>query len=94
MKSSKEIWDVLKKRYTVANRASNFKLNKETYEIAQNGRSIGEYYTQSKVVLDELKNLNNFPIVTSVSTKMRSYFEAVKKQKEERRLFKFLNGLD
>ncbi|KAL9230523.1 hypothetical protein vseg_005862 [Gypsophila vaccaria] len=34
--TAKEIWDVLEKRYTVANRAKKFKLSRETYEIDQN----------------------------------------------------------
>ncbi|KAL9232895.1 hypothetical protein vseg_007957 [Gypsophila vaccaria] len=43
--SAKSIWDILQKRYTVINGARKFKLNKETYEIAQNYRSVEEYYT-------------------------------------------------
>ncbi|XP_074292377.1 uncharacterized protein LOC141619249 [Silene latifolia] len=92
--TAKEIWETLQRRYTVANGARKFKLNKESYEINQDKRSIEEYYTQLQIVWDELENMNNYPVVTKISAEMKVYFEAVEKQAEERRLFQFLNGLD
>ncbi|KAL9225858.1 hypothetical protein vseg_001737 [Gypsophila vaccaria] len=40
--TAKDIWDILEKRYTIANGARKYKLNQETYEIAQNNRHIEE----------------------------------------------------
>ncbi|KAK9714860.1 hypothetical protein RND81_06G125700 [Saponaria officinalis] len=85
---------ILQNRYTVANGARKFKLSRESYEIAQNGRSIEEYFTQLQVVWDELENLCTLPTITKVTTEIAEYLTAVEKQAEERRLFQFLNGLD
>ncbi|XP_074306337.1 uncharacterized protein LOC141641579 [Silene latifolia] len=89
-----EIWETLRRRYTVANGSRKYKLNKDTYDISQNNRPIEEYYTELQIVWDELENLNNYPLITKVTDEMKKYFEAVEKQSEERKLFQFLNGLD
>ncbi|KAK9750327.1 hypothetical protein RND81_02G187800 [Saponaria officinalis] len=92
--TAKGIWDTLEKRYTVSNGARKFKLNKESYEITQNGRPVEEYFTQLQMVWDELNNMNSLPTITKISTEMAEYLTAVEEQAEERRLFQFLNGLD
>ncbi|KAK9740227.1 hypothetical protein RND81_03G020800 [Saponaria officinalis] len=92
--TAKGIWDMLEKRYTVTNGARKFKLNKETYEISQQGRSIEDYYTQFQMVWDELDNMNTLPTISKITTDVAEYLKAVEIQPEEKRLFQFLNGLD
>ncbi|XP_074305524.1 uncharacterized protein LOC141640740 [Silene latifolia] len=92
--SAKEIWKVLKGRYLVSNGARKYKLNKETYESKQNGKTVTEYYIQLRTVWDELENLNDYPILANITAQMSAFLTALEKQKEEARLFQFLNGLD
>ncbi|KAK9675808.1 hypothetical protein RND81_11G032500 [Saponaria officinalis] len=90
-----EAWMVANnQRYTVSNGARKFKLNRESYEICQNGRTIEEYFTQLQVVWDELENMNTLPAITKVTTEIAAYLAAVDAQAGERKLFQFLNGLD
>ncbi|KAK9726907.1 hypothetical protein RND81_05G244800 [Saponaria officinalis] len=83
-----------KKRYIVANGARKFKLNRESYEAAQNGRYVEDYYTQLKMIWDELDNMSTLPSITKITTDIAEYLKAVEAQAEERKLFQFLNGLD
>ncbi|KAK9697995.1 hypothetical protein RND81_08G075400 [Saponaria officinalis] len=92
--TAKGIWDVLEKQYTVTNGARKFKLNKETYEITQHGRSIEDYYTQLQMVWDELENMCTLPSISKITTDVAEYLKAVETQAEEKKLFQFLNGLD
>ncbi|KAK9740848.1 hypothetical protein RND81_03G065300 [Saponaria officinalis] len=92
--TAKGIWDVLEKRYTVTNGARKFKLNKETYEISQQGRLTEEYYTQLQMVWDELHNMCTLPTISKITLKVAEYLKAMETQAEEKRLFLFLNGLD
>ncbi|KAK9690314.1 hypothetical protein RND81_09G119300 [Saponaria officinalis] len=46
------------------------------------------------MIWDELRNMNNLPTITKITTEMAEYLTAVDKQEEDRRLFQFLNGLD
>nr|GEZ72007.1 serine carboxypeptidase S28 family protein [Tanacetum cinerariifolium] len=56
--------------------------------------SISEYYTKMKCVWEELDGINILPIITTVSPEFALFLAALSKQKEEQRLFQFLNGLD
>ncbi|KAK9676425.1 hypothetical protein RND81_11G076100 [Saponaria officinalis] len=85
---------ILQNRYTVSNGVRKFKLNRDSYEICQNGRSIEEYFTQLQMVWGELENMNSQPTITKITTEIAEYSAAVVAQAEERKLFKFLNGLD
>ncbi|XP_074267149.1 uncharacterized protein LOC141590457 [Silene latifolia] len=94
IETAKKIWETLNKRYSVANGVRKLKLNKDSYEIAQDNRPIEEYYTQLQIVWDELENMNNYPKITKMTSEITTYVQAVNKQTEERRLSLFLNGLD
>ncbi|XP_057249017.1 uncharacterized protein LOC130590540 [Beta vulgaris subsp. vulgaris] len=94
MKSSKEIWLSLKHRFTVSNGSRKYRLNKQTYEVKQNERPVSEYYTELRVLWEEIESMNDYPSITSVNTEVTAYVEAINQQKEEQKLFQFLNGLD
>ncbi|XP_048495096.1 uncharacterized protein LOC125495005 [Beta vulgaris subsp. vulgaris] len=94
MKSSKEIWLSLKHRFTVSNGSRKYRLNKLTYEVKQNERPVSEYYTDLRVLWEEIESMNDYPAITSVTPEVTAYIEAIDQQKEEQKLFQFLNGLD
>ncbi|KAL2933248.1 Apolipoprotein A-I [Bienertia sinuspersici] len=91
---AREIWANLERRFTVSNGALKYKLNKELYDIKQEGQPINEYYTRLSVLWEDIENLNDFPAITQMNDEIRAFLNAVRKQKEEQQLFQFLNGLD
>ena len=91
--SASDVWLQLEKRFALSDGSRKYKLNKDTYEISQSGGSISEYYTKMKCVWEELDNVNVLPVIT-VTPEISVFLNALNQQKEEQRLFQFLNGLD
>ncbi|GJX00624.1 cysteine-rich receptor-like protein kinase 8 [Tanacetum coccineum] len=56
--------------------------------------SIGEYYTQIKYVWEELDSLNSLPTNVRITPDITAFLNALSTQKEDQRLFQFLNGLE
>jgi len=56
--------------------------------------SVSEYYTKLKCLWEELNGMNELPKITVVTDEIAIFLQALTKQKEEQRLFQFLNGLD
>ena len=92
--TASEIWQQLERRFSLSDGSRKYKLNKDTYEITQSGGLIGEYYTRIKCVWEELDNLNVLPVIGNVTNEVSVFLTPLSKQKEEQRLFQFLNGLD
>lgn len=94
MMTTKEIWTYLEKRFAVSNGSLKYRLNKEVYRLKQERNTINEYYTSMKGIWEELDSLDQLPIVTTEAEDVTKLLEALEIQKEERRLFQFLNGLN
>nr|GEY18262.1 hypothetical protein [Tanacetum cinerariifolium] len=58
------------------------------------GCSVGEYYTKMKCVWEELDNLNTLLVIARITPEITTFLNVLNKQKEEQRLFQFLNGLE
>ncbi|PWA54963.1 hypothetical protein CTI12_AA415330 [Artemisia annua] len=60
----------------------------------QSDGSVDVYNTKMKCVWEELYNLNVLPVISEISNEISVFLAALNKQKEEQRLFQFLNGMD
>ncbi|VFQ62855.1 unnamed protein product [Cuscuta campestris] len=90
----REIWMYLESRYSVSNGSLKYKLNRELYSFKQGGATINDYYTAMRGMWEELESLDQLPTITTVGEDVTRFLEALEKQKEEKRLFQFLNGVD
>ncbi|XP_074356728.1 uncharacterized protein LOC141696493 [Apium graveolens] len=78
----------------LSNGSRKYKLNKELFSITQNKMKIHEYYTAVSSLWEELDSMNLLPTVTTVVDDVNVFLKAMLVQKEESRLFMFLNGLE
>ncbi|GJR20896.1 cysteine-rich receptor-like protein kinase 8 [Tanacetum coccineum] len=92
--TASEIWNQLEKKFALSDGSRKYKLNKDTYEFKQSGGSTSEYYIKMKCVWEELDSINVLPVINTGSAEVTLFLTALSKQKEEQRLFQFLNGLD
>ncbi|GJY26193.1 cysteine-rich receptor-like protein kinase 8 [Tanacetum coccineum] len=92
--TASEIWSQLETRFSLSNVSRKYKLSKDVFGISQQGVSVSEYYTKMKCIWEELDSLATLLRLTTISPELFVFLSAVEKQKEEQRLFQFLNGLD
>lgn len=92
--SASEIWKVLEKRFQLSNGSRKYKLSKDLYSLKQNGKPLVEYYTTLSALWEELKAMNEIPKVTTTTTEITALLKSIQVQKDESKLFQFLNGLD
>lgn len=69
IKSSKEIWMRLRNRFTVSNVNRKYSLNKSIYEVKQNERPVSHYYTDLRVLWEEIESMNDHPPIAKLTTK-------------------------
>lgn len=93
MSSARDIWLNLEKRFSLTNGSRKYKLSRDLYELKQHNESISKYYTSMKVVWEEIDSLNMLPVVSNPAEDVVKLLEAIDLQREESRLFQFLNGL-
>lgn len=94
MKSAKDIWDNLERRFSLTNGSRKYKLSKELYETKQQSLTVNEYYTAMKTLWEKLEPLNMLPAVSSPSAEVQKLLDIINLQREESKLFEFLNGLN
>ena len=92
--SASEVWKLLERRFQVVNGSRKYKLNKDLFNLKQNGLALVEYFTTISSVWEELDNMNHLPVITVLNTEINAFLEALNDQKQEAKLFQFLNGLD
>lgn len=94
MTSAKDIWQNLEKRFALTNGSRKYKLNKDLYDLKQQSRSVNDYYTAMKSLWEELDTLNTLPVIVTPTTDVQSLLATIEQQRDESKLFQFLNGLD
>ncbi|GJS06409.1 retrovirus-related pol polyprotein from transposon TNT 1-94 [Tanacetum coccineum] len=92
--TTQAIWNQLQTRFSLSNGSHKYRLNRQCYDIIQLGRPVSEYYTNMKYVWEELDSMDELPSIVNVTKEVNVFLKALQSQKEEQRLFQFLNGLD
>lgn len=78
----------------MSNENTKYRLNKSTYEVKQNERHVSDYYTNLRVLWEDIESMNDYLPITNVNSEITTFIEAIDQQKEEHKLIQFLNGLD
>ncbi|KAL2902329.1 Mediator of RNA polymerase II transcription subunit 17, partial [Bienertia sinuspersici] len=94
VRNARDMWMQLERRFSLTNGTRKYKLNKAVYDLRQKEQSVTEYYTTMKSLWDELDAMSNLPPITVMTPEVQAFVNALNKQREEERLFQFLNGLD
>ncbi|XP_074327323.1 uncharacterized protein LOC141665244 [Apium graveolens] len=68
--------------------------NSMAYGMKQNGSTIVDYFTSLSSEWEELESMNQLPAVSTVGEDISKLLTVIHTQKEEAKLFQFLNGLD
>ncbi|XP_074318716.1 uncharacterized protein LOC141655540 [Silene latifolia] len=84
-KTAKEIWDYLQKHFSVSNGARKFRLNKELEDLEQGDKSIFEYFTELRILWQNLEIMTDWPPVTQVTPEINAWLDAQLKEQEERK---------
>lgn len=93
MTSAVDIWNNLEMRFQLTNGSRKYKINKEIYELRQHNLSVNEYYTAMRALWEELDALNTLPAVSNPTADVKVLLETIASQRDESRLFQFMNGL-
>ncbi|XP_074293705.1 uncharacterized protein LOC141620839 [Silene latifolia] len=91
--TTKEIWDYLQRQFSVSNGARKFRLNKELEDLEQGNKSICEYFTELRILWQNIELMNDWPPISQMTPEIGAWLEAQQKEQNERKLFQFLNGL-
>ncbi|KAL2900931.1 Retrovirus-related Pol polyprotein from transposon RE1, partial [Bienertia sinuspersici] len=62
--SAREIWKQLQSRFSQTSGSRKYQLNKEVFEVKQQGRSVSDYYTAMKALWEEIDGLTMLPAIT------------------------------
>lgn len=89
----KDLWDNLRQRFSIRNRARVHQLKTNLAVCKQRGQSVVQYYRQLKMMWDEWVHYEPIPICSNggCTCKITNMLE---KKKEEEKIHQFLMGLE
>ncbi|GJU75733.1 hypothetical protein Tco_1272803 [Tanacetum coccineum] len=83
--SLQEQWDtcnnLLETRFALSNGSHKYKLNRETYDTMQSGKSVSEYYTSMKCIWEELDSMNELPNIVNITLEIQLFLKGEAKDK-------------
>ncbi|XP_074344593.1 uncharacterized protein LOC141683741 [Apium graveolens] len=94
MTTASAIWSNFETRFQLTNGSRKYKLNRDVYDLKQGTMFVNEYYTAMRALWEELETLNTLPTVVTPNEDVTALLNAISSQKEEGKLFQFLNGLN
>ncbi|KAL2932685.1 Cysteate synthase [Bienertia sinuspersici] len=94
VRNARDMWNQLERRFALTNRTRKYKLNKALYDLRQKKKTVTEYYTTMKSLWDDLDAMSNLPPITTMTPEIQAFVTALNKEREEERLFQFLNDLE
>ncbi|KAL2905450.1 Retrovirus-related Pol polyprotein from transposon RE1 [Bienertia sinuspersici] len=94
LSTAQEIWRQLEMRFSRTDGNRKFQINRAVYCNWQKGRPLNEYYSSMKALWQEIDSLTLLPPITKMDEEVQAFANAIQEQKEEQRLFQFLNCLD
>ncbi|XP_074369748.1 uncharacterized protein LOC141711242 [Apium graveolens] len=94
LNSACEIWRQLERRFQLTNGSRKYKLSRDLYELKQNSMSLVEYFTTLSAIWEEIDAMNTLLVVSTITPEITELLKAIETQKDESKLFQFLNGLD
>ena len=94
VKTAREIWMSLERRFALSSGSRKYKLTREIYSLKQSNLSVNDHYTKLKVIWEELDSLEILPRIGNVTADVLEYIKCIDKFKKENKLFQFLNGIN
>ncbi|KAL2927268.1 Prostaglandin G/H synthase 2 [Bienertia sinuspersici] len=76
MNTARDMWKSLEQRFQITNGARKYQVCKMIYETKQNGKGVTEYYTEMKILWEELDNMNVYPAITEINPEVAAYLSA------------------
>ncbi|KAL2939147.1 Retrovirus-related Pol polyprotein from transposon RE1, partial [Bienertia sinuspersici] len=73
VRSAKDIWDQLERRFSIASETRKYRLNKAVYDYRQKEKTVSECYTAMIAMWDELESLNHLPRITFLNKRNDDY---------------------
>ncbi|XP_074323954.1 uncharacterized protein LOC141660872 [Apium graveolens] len=92
--NASDIWKQLETRFSLTNGSRKYKLNRDLFNMKQNGMKVSEYFTSLSSLWEEIDSMNILTTVAVITTDINKLLSAIEVMKQESRLFQFLNGLD
>lgn len=92
--TASDIWKQLEKRFSLTNGSRKYKLNRDLFNLKQNGMKVNDYFTSLSSLWEEIESMNVLPTVSTLTPEVTKLLKAITNMREESKLFQFLNGLD
>nr|XP_017256491.1 PREDICTED: uncharacterized protein LOC108226048 [Daucus carota subsp. sativus] len=92
--NASEIWLILENRFAVTNGSRKYKLTKDLFAVHQDKLSVVDFYTNLSSIWDEIEAMNMLPVLEYPTPEIHKLLDVLNTQKEESKLFYFLNGLN